>query len=331
MSKSSFEWKVGLFVLISLIVAGALLLQFSKGVTLFRSTYQIFLDAPNVGGLKRNAAVLMSGVQVGTVSDIRLTPSGRNVVITLRIFSDYQIHKDARFVIDQSGFLGDTYVAIVPTKNELPVFVDNDEEHAKAQEPFNFLEFTRNASGFIERLDETAKKLNEALEDVRQVALNPQTLTNLAVTVGNLREFSERALATVDNVQGLVASNGPALTLSSSNLVAFSYQLNEFADGLNGVLATNTPEINAVIKNVGSSSETLNSLLQDVKSGKGLAGELIRNEQVANDVARIAQNLSVTSSNLNRLGLWGIMWQRKPARQSAGPPPEPIRSPKDQP
>ena len=49
-----------------------LLLQFSKGNTLFRQTYTVILDASNVGGLRNKASVLMSGVQVGTVSAIKL-------------------------------------------------------------------------------------------------------------------------------------------------------------------------------------------------------------------------------------------------------------------
>jgi hypothetical protein len=58
----------------------------------------------------------MSGIQVGTVSALRLAPDGKSVTITLRLYRPYQIHTDARFVFEQSGFLGDQYVAIVPTR-----------------------------------------------------------------------------------------------------------------------------------------------------------------------------------------------------------------------
>ena len=105
---------------IGLVLLAVLLLQFSKGTTFFRPTYDFVLHAGNVGGLKPRAQVLMSGVQVGTVSDMQLAPDGKSVTITLRIYQQYQIYKDARFVIEQSGFLGDQYVAILPTRNEGP-------------------------------------------------------------------------------------------------------------------------------------------------------------------------------------------------------------------
>src|SRR3954466_578982 len=115
--KGKLELQVGLFVCLGLALLAALMLQFSKGTTFFRKTYDILLRATTVGGLKPKASVLMAGVQVGTVSDIRLGPHGTNVTITLRIFQEFQIHRDARILIETSGFLGDQYVAIVPTKN----------------------------------------------------------------------------------------------------------------------------------------------------------------------------------------------------------------------
>src|SRR6266404_5127981 len=132
MSKSRLEWKVGLFVFIGLVLLAALLLQFSKGTTFLRPTKTILLRAKNVVGLKMRASVLMAGVQIGTVSDIKLAPSGTNVTIYLRVFNQYAIHKDARFVIEASGFLGDQYVAIIPTQNVGDVFLNGDVADAEA-------------------------------------------------------------------------------------------------------------------------------------------------------------------------------------------------------
>src|SRR5580765_9114500 len=109
MSKSRLGWKVGLFVFVGLLLLAALAIQFSKGTTFFRPTKHILLRAANVGGLKVKAQVLMAGVQVGTVSGLVLSPHGTNVTISLKIFKQYVVHKDARFVIEQAGFLGDQY------------------------------------------------------------------------------------------------------------------------------------------------------------------------------------------------------------------------------
>ena len=326
MSKSRLEWKVGLFVFIGLTLLAALLLEFSKGTTFWRHTYTIRLRADNVGGLKVRSTVLMSGVQVGTVSDIKLSPEGKSVTMTLRIYGEYEIHKDARFVIEQSGFLGDNYVSILPTENLGDIFRDGGEAHAEA--PFNLQEVARSAAGFIQRIDETAQRLNDAIADVRRYVLNEQTLTNLSAAVYRLRGFSEEALATVDDIHTLVITNRPALATSGSNLVFFSEQINQFAAGLNGIVATNSPTINELVKNIESSTVVLKNLLNDLQAGKGLAGSLIKNEEAATHVSQIASNLSITTSNLNRLGLWGILWQHKPPTTNPAVTTRPLSAPK---
>jgi hypothetical protein len=63
----------------------------------------------------------------------------------------------------------------------------------------------------------------------------------------------------------------------------------------------------------------LKDLLADVQAGKGLAGNLLQNPQLATNVSLIVSNLSITSSNLNRLGLWGILWQHKAPKEKPQP------------
>jgi phospholipid/cholesterol/gamma-HCH transport system substrate-binding protein len=332
MSKSRLEWKVGLFVLMGLALLAVLLIQFSKGTTFFRKTYTILLRASDVGGLKTKAGVLMAGVQVGTVSDIRLGPEGTNVTIALRIFGDYEIHKDVNFVIEASGFLGDQYVAIMPTVNQADVFRDGDTAQATA--PFNFQQVARDAWIFLQRFGDTAKELNEAIADVRRRVLNEATLTNMAAAVASIRAASDRAVQTVDRIDALVSTNGPSLGLSGSNLVFFSEQLNAFAANLGLMLATNSVGINSSVKNIESATEVMTNVLADLHAGRGLAGNLLKNEQLADSVSQIANNLSITSSNLNRLGLWHILWSHKPPRTNAPAATtaeRPLTTPKDTP
>ena len=163
-------------------------------------------------------------------------------------------------------------------------------------------------------MDETARELNEAIADVRRLALNEQTLSNVSATVSALRLASDRALITVDTINALLATNGPYVSQSASNLVTFSQDLTHFADTLNDLVETNRGDVNAAVKNIESSTVMLKTLLAGVQAGKGPAGTLLRNDQVATNIAEIVNNLSITTSNLNRLGLWGILWSKKPPK-----------------
>jgi ABC-type transporter Mla subunit MlaD len=324
MEKSRLETKVGLFVFIGLTLLAVLLIQFSKGTSLFRGTYTLRLHAENVGGLKQRASVLLAGVQVGTVSGIELAPDGKSVTILLRIYQEDKIYHDARFVIQQSGFLGDQYVAIVPTTNSLPLLHDGNEVECEAH--FNLQEVARSASGFIQRIDDTAKKLDAAVGDVRKYVLNQETLTNFSAAVDNLHNFTEQATDTVANLDALIATNGSQIHLAVSNVVLFSQSLIGLSDAAQGLITTNGTEISAAVKNIETSTEALNQLTADLQSGKGLAGTLLKNEELSTNVQIMAANLAVATSNLNRLGLWRFLWHHELPTTNA-PPKQRVKQP----
>lgn len=313
MSRKRLEWKVGLFVFACLVLFALLLLNFSKGLTYFKPTYTLRLKTTNVGGIKREAAVLMAGVQVGNVIDAQLAPDGKSVTVLLRILDRYRIHGDAVFAIDSMGFLGDQYIAIIPGRNEAPVLADNAE--VICREPFNLQEVARSAVGFIQRIDETAKKLNESLARVDRHVLNEETLTNLSVTIGNFRQVSERALTTVDVLDRLAQSNGPPVSTTVSNLFLFSERLNSAAGDLQLLLSTNRTDLTTAVKNIESSSVLMKSLLMELQAGKGLAGSLLKDQQLEIGFSQLISNLTVLSSNLTRHGL---LW--KPGKKESRPP-----------
>ena len=311
MDKSRLEIKVGLFVFIGLVLLAALLIMFSKGASLFHGTYELRLHASNVGGLKERAGVLLAGVQVGTVSDIRLADDGKSVVILLDIYNRNKIYHDARFVIEQSGFLGDKYVSVIPTTNALPLLENGAD--VECQEPFNLQEVARSTSGFIKRIEETAQKLDASVTDLRRVVLNAQTLTNFLQAANNLRTFSEQAMSAVSDINALVATNSGQINLAVSNLAGFSQELRQLSGSAQTLLATNGTDISTAVKNIESSTEVLKSLMDGVQSGKGLAGTMLRNQQFSTNVEVAANNLAIASSNLNRLGLWHFLWHKEPA------------------
>jgi phospholipid/cholesterol/gamma-HCH transport system substrate-binding protein len=324
MDKSRKEIKVGMFMLVGLVLTAVVLIQFSKGTSLFRGTYELRLHAVNVGGIKERAGVLLAGVEVGSVSKIKLAEDGKSVTMLLRIYNDFPIYHDARFVIEQAGFLGDQFVSVIPTTNSLPLLENGAD--VPCQEPFNLQEVARSAAGFVQRIDETAKKLDASVSSLQRVVLNEQTLTNFAIAINNSRAFTEQALGTVHDINALVATNASQVNLAVSNAVFFSQELAGLAGSASSLLATNGADISLAVKNVETSSEVLKKLMDDLQSGRGFAGTLLQNEQLATNVQTIAANLALTSSNLNRRGLWGILWAHKVPATNAVVSPSPHQS-----
>jgi ABC-type transporter Mla subunit MlaD len=312
MDKSRLEIKVGLFVFIGLALLALILIQFSKSTSLWRGTYELRLHAANVGGIKPRAGVLLAGVPIGSVSDIQIADDSKSVTIVLKIYKNFKIYHDARFVIEQAGFLGDQFVSVIPTTNAPPVLADGAD--VDCQSPFNLQQVARDAAGFIQRIDETAKKLDASVTDLRSQVLNAQTLSGFGTSITNLKLFTEQALGAAQNINNIVTTNGAQVGIAVSNAVQFSSGLIDLENSAKGVLATNSVNINQATKDIADATATFKQLAADLQAGKGLAGTVLQNPELATNVQSIAANLAVTSSNLNRLGLWGVLWAPKPPR-----------------
>jgi ABC-type transporter Mla subunit MlaD len=135
--------------------------------------------------------------------------------------------------------------------------------------------------------------------------------------MNNLRTVSEDAIGTVHDLDAVIATNAPLLGISASNIVTFSSQISSFANELNGVLSTNNGSLSVSMDNIKEATESLKGFADDLHTGKGLVGALVKNPAMATDFGTLISNLSITSSNLNRHGIWGIMWSHKPGATNA--------------
>jgi phospholipid/cholesterol/gamma-HCH transport system substrate-binding protein len=315
MDNKRLEVKVGLFVFIGLFLLAVLLVWFSKGTSVFLGTYTLHLRAVNVGGLKVRASVLLAGVNVGDVSTIDLEPDGRHVNITLKIYKGVVIFHDAHFVIEQAGFLGDNFVAIIPTENTDPKLADGDK--VDCEPPFDLQAVARSVTGFIARVDETVRKIEDSVTQLQKNVLNQETMTNLSMTISNLRSASDEAVAAVGNINSLVATNRDQVSFAISNVVYFSRDLTNLSGNANSILSTNGAGLSDAVSNLEATAATLKGISDDMKAGKGLAGSILENQEMATNVQVTINNLAIASSNLNEFGLWGFLWHHeKPANKA---------------
>lgn len=316
MSQSRIEIKVGIFVLIGLLMLGGLTLLFSRSTAFYKSYYELRLISANVGGIKPGAKVLMRGVQVGSVSSTRLNEGGKNVTIFFKIESQYKLYSDAKFEIETSGFLGDQFIAIYPTKDLGELLVNHSE--VLARDPFNMQEAVAVATEMIMKISETTTNLNAAVSDVRRMVLSEQKLSTLGNSLDRLDSITTEAQTAMTRLNAIVSDNTTPVATAVSNLNVFTAQLpplanqaNTLANQASALVASNGAELSIAIKNLEIASASLTNMMADLQAGHGAAGRLLRDEQLAANLSAVAHNLSVTTSNLNTRGLWGIMWKQK--------------------
>ena len=307
--KTKTEWKVGLFLTISLVVTAALVINFSKGTSPLTKIYTIHLTTKNVDGLVRNAVVMMAGVPVGRISAIHLNTDTYTVKLDAKIKAEYQIRADAKFFIETAGFLGDKYIGVIPGENKLPPLENG--KTVVCQESFDLVRAARSATDLMDELKTVASQITNIDNRIDSKLLDEQTLTNLADGLSNLREISEEASATITAVNQLILTNTPPINAAIENVVTFSGQLKDAGTDLRSLISTNRVVIDESLANIKETTESLRNLVAAAEQGKGLAGKLFSDEELARNFSTLSSNLVDVSAKLNRGGLWGILWADK--------------------
>lgn len=309
MSQSRIQTKVGIFLLFGLVLLGALTILFSRSTPFYKNYYELRLKSGNVGGIKNGAKVLMRGVQVGLVKSTQLNEGGRTVTIFLKVESQFKLYSDARFEIEQAGFLGDQFIAIYPTDDLGYALTNHADVVAKA--PFNMQEAVAVATEMLMKISQTTTNLNAAVSDIRRLVLTEEKLQGIGTSLQRLDTMTREAETMVKHLSGLVSNNTAPVNTVVSNLNQFAAQLPPLASYVHSLVATNEASLNNAIKNLETASGSLTNVLADLESGQGVAGRLLRDEALASNLNLIAQNLATTTSNLNTRGLWGILWKQK--------------------
>ena len=308
--KAKTEWKVGLFIAISLVIAVALILNFAKGISPLTKTYSLNLITKNVDGIVKNAVVMMAGVPIGKVTQIKLNTDRSEVTMKIQIEEEYKIRKGSKFQIETAGFLGDKYIGIIPTTdNQSPEL--KDEDIVQCEESFDLMRVARSTSGVVNQLNSATSQITNIINRIDRKLLDEETLTDLSSGLRNLREISENASKTIANVDRIITTNSAPIHLAIGNVVKFSEELKTAGGELRSIINTNRIVVNESVNNIKKTTESLNKLIGAAERGEGLAGKLFADEELAQNIVTLSSNLNEVSTKLNRQGLWGVLWEDK--------------------
>ncbi|RMH61476.1 MAG: outer membrane lipid asymmetry maintenance protein MlaD [Zetaproteobacteria bacterium] len=102
---------VGLFVLIGLACAGWMAARLGQVGGLGASGYELKAVFDDIGGVRVGSDVMMAGVVIGRVDDVRLDEDSKAIAL-LRIDDGVRISEDAFASVRTKGIIGDRYIRI---------------------------------------------------------------------------------------------------------------------------------------------------------------------------------------------------------------------------
>ena len=114
MKQSKLELFVGVFVLLGIAAVIYLTIKLGAGSLVGGDTYVIEARFTNAGGLNAGSSVLVAGVPVGRVEEIRVDDKDYSAIATLRLVSGLRLPTDSMASIKTTGLIGDKFVALAP-------------------------------------------------------------------------------------------------------------------------------------------------------------------------------------------------------------------------
>jgi ABC-type transporter Mla subunit MlaD len=105
------QFRVGVMVLATIIIAAILILLFNRFPAIGAGSYTIYVRFPTAPGVAKDTPVRRSGILIGRVSDVDFDEN-YNVIVTLRIDGDQKIFADDEIRITRS-LLGDSELEVL--------------------------------------------------------------------------------------------------------------------------------------------------------------------------------------------------------------------------
>lgn len=126
--QSGYTWKLGMFVTIGLLLFIMAVYFIGKQKNLFGSTFHISSQFKTVSGLEVGNNVRFSGINIGTVEEIRLI-NDSSVVVSMVVKDEVRkfIKTDARASIGSDGLMGDKVLTITPGIKSAKIIENNGE------------------------------------------------------------------------------------------------------------------------------------------------------------------------------------------------------------
>jgi phospholipid/cholesterol/gamma-HCH transport system substrate-binding protein len=117
------QFRVGVMVLATLIIAGILIVLFNEFPSFRTGSYTIYVRFATAPGVAKDTPVRRSGILIGRVADVKFDEN-YNVIATLQINGDHQIFESDEIRITRS-LLGDAELEVVrpvdpPPRGDMP-------------------------------------------------------------------------------------------------------------------------------------------------------------------------------------------------------------------
>lgn len=286
------EVKIGIYAVVILLCAWAGI-RFLSGVDVFGRHAIYYAHYEQVNGVQNAAAVMIRGVKIGKVSEIRVSPDDpTSVEVVLSIPRSYRLPVDSEAKIFSTSIMGSKAIEIV---------LGSSSEILESGSNINS-GYTKDLMAVADsELDYYKDKITTLVENFNT------TLKSLNSLVDNNNKSITEALAHLNSItaglDGAIGKDKQQLADIVASIDKFTKALSENSAHIDSIM-TNVDSVTSALaeknsgESLGESLAELNSVLAKINGGEGTVGRLICDEQLYANLNQASANLSALLADL---------------------------------
>lgn len=286
------EVKIGIYAVVILLCAWAGI-RFLSGVDVFGRHAIYYAHYEQVNGVQNAAAVMIRGVKIGKVSEIRVSPDDpTSVEVVLSIPRSYRLPVDSEAKIFSTSIMGSKAIEIVLGSS--PEILESGSDINSG--------YTKDLMAVADsELDYYKDKITTLVENFNT------TLKSLNSLVDNNNKSITEALAHLNSItaglDGAIGKDKQQLADIVASIDKFTKALSENSAHIDSIM-TNVDSVTSALaeknsgESLGESLAELNSVLAKINGGEGTVGRLICDEQLYANLNQASANLSALLADL---------------------------------
>lgn len=311
-----YEVKIGILALIA-IGSAFWGFKYIQGSNLFSDSRHYEVHYANVGGLTVGTPVQISGVTVGSVSNIFLNQAANNrVEVTLDVDDDINVPKTARAYITADGVLGGKIIMLYFSAPCLGTGDCAQEGDLLTGATMGMLASFLGGDPEADFTKDLKDQLSSVVDSLRYELFSPESENPIARSTQDLALTMENLKRTTASLELLLDRNSGQINATMGNLASLTGALADKQQAITGIidnaenlsgdlaaleLEQTVGEINTIVtqlrNTLGEADAAIGgvaNVMDDVRSGKGTLGKLLTDDAIYNrldEASRAADTL----------------------------------------
>ena len=277
------EVTVGILITVAVLVLVIGTLWLVRGG--LRSGYPLFTRFAWGQSLRQGQPVLLAGVTIGYVSDVRLRDDGF-LDVDLRVQDKFKVPRSAVAEVQPIGIFGDAAVALKAAAPDPRSFAPGDTVP------------TRTSAGGIDALTARADSITESVHRISR-ALEAEL-----VEAGGIRDIRQTLATTnrfISQMQGMAAEQNRNMTatLASFRSAANAVDSAQIASTM-ATFRTAAAHTDSLMQRLSSNTTQIQAILARLERGEGTAGKLLTDTTLYRDARNLLTRVDSLVADFQR-------------------------------